>query len=189
MGSSNPSQWDLDRLARTRWSSSGKALAACALAGWLLAGCGFSHLAFTTDDRLHFLAPTPRALVRLPVTIRWDISHFEVLSPGSTATGSPSGSEGYFGVFVDRAPVRPGQSISAVADRSCRRTPGCVSAGYLADRGVYTTWEDAVIIRQVRVDSYQSTQTHEATVVLLDPAGRRIGESAWYIDFRMKKPQ
>jgi hypothetical protein len=145
--------------------------AACALA-LLLTGCGLSNLAFTADKRLHFLTPAPRALVRLPVTIRWRISGFG----------------GSFAVFVDRAPVGPGQPVSAVADRSCRRTPGCVNPGYLADRGVYTTGQDAVTIRQVTVDSYQSTQTHEATVVLLDPAGRRIGESAWYVDFRMKKP-
>ena len=162
------------------------AAAGFALAAWLVAGCGFSNLAFRTDHRLHFLTPAPRAVVRLPVTIRWDMSGFTLVAPGTVATASSTTGAGYFAVFVDRAPVRPGQALDTVADRSCRRTPGCVTAGYLADRGVYATWQDEVTIRQVSVDTYQSTQTHEATVVLLDSAGRRIGESAWYIDFRMK---
>lgn len=164
------------------------AAAGLGLAAWLVAGCGFSNLAFTADSRLHFVSPKPRALVHLPVTLRWAISGFRVVAPGTNPATAESPGEGYFAVFVDRAPVQPGQPLDAVADRSCRRTPGCVNAGYLADRGVYAAWQDQITIRQIDVTSYQQTETHEATVVLLDPAGRRIGESAWYIDFRMKKP-
>lgn len=160
------------RSRRSHWAG---ATVACVLATGLLAGCGFSNLAFRVDNRLHFVSPRARALVRLPVTIRWTMSKM---------SGSDS-----FAVFVDRAPVQPGQSLSAVADKSCRSTPGCVSTGYLANRGVYATLEDQVTIRQVNVDTSQSTQTHEATVVLVDRSGRRVGESAWYIDFRMHNPR
>lgn len=161
-------------------------LAALAAALALVASaCGVSNLAFFVDNRLHFVAPKPRAMVSLPVTISWRMADFDVVSPGTLPVSSRSG---YFAVFVDRAPIRPGQTVAAVADRRCRRTPGCVDAGYLADRGVYTTTEDFVTLRQVsNLNSYQSVQTHEVTVVILDSAGKRIGESAWYLDFRMRR--
>ena len=157
---------------------------AAALA-FLTSACGVSNLAFFVDNRLHFVAPKPRAMVSLPVTISWRMADFDVVPPGTLPVSSRSG---YFAVFVDRAPIRPGQTVAAVADRRCRRTPGCVNAGYLADRGVYTTTEDFVTLRQVsNLNSYQSVQTHEVTVVILDSAGKRIGESAWYLDFRMRR--
>jgi hypothetical protein len=149
-------------------------------------GCAVSNLQFVADNRLHFVAPRSRALVQLPVTLRWSITDFTVVPPGTVPVSSH---QGYFAVFVDRSPVKPGQTVAAVADSSCRRTPGCMNAGYLADRGVYTASADEVKLSQIAsVNSYQKVQTHEATVVLLDSAGRRVGESAWYLDFRMKAP-
>ena len=145
-----------------------------------------SNLQFVADERLHFVAPRSRALVQLPVTLRWAMSDFTVVPPGTVPVSSR---QGYFGVFVDRSPVKPGQTVAVVADASCRRTPGCLNAGYLADRGVYTASTDEVTLSQIAsLNSYQKVQTHEATVVILDSAGRRIGESAWYLDFRLKAP-
>jgi hypothetical protein len=164
----------------------GRPLAALAGAlAFFTSACGVSNLAFFVDNRLHFVAPKPRAMVSLPVTISWRMTGFDVVPPGTLPVSSRSG---YFAVFVDRAPIRPGQTVAAVADRRCRRTPGCVNAGYLADRGVYTTAQDSLTLRQVsNLNSYQSVQTHEVTVVILDSAGKRIGESAWYLDFRMRR--
>lgn len=151
----------------------------------LTSSCGVSNLAFFSDHRLRFVSPGPRALVKLPVTIRWKMRDFSVVAPGTPPVSSRSG---YFAVFVDRAPVRPGQTVAAVADRACRRTPGCVNAGYLADRGVYTTTSDSLTLTEIaNLNTYEKTQTHEATVVVLDSAGRRIGESAWYLDFRVRR--
>jgi hypothetical protein len=111
---------------------------------------------------------------------------FDVVAPGTQPVSNASG---YFAVFVDRAPVAPGQSVDAVADHTCRRTPGCLNGGYLADHGVYVTSTDYAILSVVPpLNRYQKVQLHEATVVLLDSAGRRIGESAWYLDFRVKEP-
>lgn len=151
----------------------------------LTSACGVSNLAFFTDNRLHFVSPSARALVKLPVTIRWRISGFSVVPAGTLPVSSRSG---YFAVFVDRAPIKPGQTVAATADRQCRRTPGCVNAGYLADRGVYTSVSDSLTLTQIaNVNTYENLQTHEATVVILDSSGRRIGESAWYLDFRMRR--
>jgi hypothetical protein len=159
-----------------------------ALLVFALAGCSFQNLAFVTDTRLQILSPTQQALVHLPVTIRWRMRDFTVAPPGS---GTPSKDAGYFAVFVDRAPVRPGQTLRAVAsgDDSCLHTAGCPNAAYLAEHGVYTTTADQIALAVIpSLNNYQQVQLHEVTIVLLDTAGRRIGESAWYVDFRLKEP-
>ena len=171
------------RPARSR--RGGRVAALLAALAVLASGCSFSDLAFTKDYRLHFSAPRSRALVKVPVTVRWNMSDFSVTPAGS---GAPSSKAGYFAVFVDRAPIKPGETLRSIADRSCKLTKGCPDAAYLAQRGVYATTAPSVTLQQVpAVNSYQKVQTHEVTVVLLDTAGRRIGEAAWYVDFRMKK--
>ncbi|MHB2022122.1 MAG: hypothetical protein ACYCO3_02135 [Mycobacteriales bacterium] len=156
------------------------------LAVLLSAGCAVQNLAFVTDTRLSIISPKDRVLVHLPVTIRWRMREFTVAGPGSAPV---SKNVGYFAIFVDRAPVRPGQSLRAVAasDQACMHTPGCPNASYLAERGVYTTTKDYLTLTQVaEVNTYQQVQLHTVTIVLLNTAGRRIGESAWYVDFRLK---
>jgi len=163
------------------------AAAGALLVATLLPGCGVHDLSFTTDTRLHITGPKSRAVVTLPVTISWTIKDFSVVPPG---TAAPSSRAGYFVVFLDRAPIRPGQTVAVVADRECRRTPVCVNATYLAVRGVYTTETDSLTLNELaQVNDYQSVQLHEATVVLVDASGRRIGESAWYVDFRVRRLQ
>jgi hypothetical protein len=137
---------------------------------------------------VHFVAPRSRALVVAPLTIRWTVSGFAVRRPG---TGPPSRAAGYFAVFVDRAPVRPGDTLAAVAagDPRCLHQPGCPDADYLAQRRVYTTFKPQItlpLIAPIAGDTSR-VQTHAVTVVLLDTAGHRIGESAWELDFRMRR--
>jgi len=151
---------------------------------FVLASCSVSNHSVFNDHRFHFVAPASRAHVRLPVTLRWTMRDFTRAAPGGS---EPSRRRGYFAIFVDRPPVGPGQTLRAVADRdtSCRRTPGCPDTSYLADRQIYTTAGDRFVLNRVPdfVDNREKQQLHEATVVLLDTAGRRIGESAWYLDF------
>ena len=159
-----------------RRRSAGRAAATATVAAVALAGCGASNLAFRTDHRVHITAPPSRALVQAPVTLRWNVSP----RPAAATT---------FAVFVDRAPVKPGQTLRAVAagDSSCQHAAGCPDAQYLADRQVYTTADTSLTLQGVAsMNSYQTTQLHEATIVLLDASGRRIGEAAWYVDFRMR---
>jgi hypothetical protein len=152
-----------------------------------LAGCGVSNLAFATDDRLTFSAPAKRALVSQPVTLQWRVKGFAVRPAG---TAPPKKSEGYFGIFLDRAPIRPGRTLRDVAhgDKTCRPSDGCPSPQYLADRGVYTTIDSTYELRRIAaLNNHERTQLHEATIVLLDTAGRRVGEGAWYVDFRLRR--
>jgi len=141
----------------------------------LLGACS-SNLNFRVDNRLHWDAPAVRALVTLPLPIAW------------TMTDRPAGS---FAVFVDRAPVRPGRTLSSVAagDRACRSDRSCPDAEYLSQRQVYATNAPSMILTHVAplLASKDGVQVHQVTIVLLDPSGRRIGESAWTREFRLRK--
>jgi hypothetical protein len=89
-----------------------------------------------------------------------------------------------FGVFVDRQPMRPGQSLRVFGDDACKRTRGCPDAHYLAQRRVYVTTEEGLSLDALpsHLDRYSGT-AHEITVVLLDADGRRIGEAAYTVEF------
>lgn len=165
----------------------GRGWAVAVTAAVLMAGCSLSNLQFIKDNRLHFISPAARQLVATPVTVRWSITGFRVEKPASSP---PSTDAGYFAIFVDRAPIQPGQNLLSLADRSCRDTPGCFNAQYLADRNVYTTTTDSFTIPQVpSLNSYENVQVHEVTIVLMNTVGQRIGESAWYLDFRLRANQ
>ena len=155
------------------------------------AGCGIAHpqdLNFTVDKRLQFQAPPARALVTAPVTVRWTMAGFRTEPAGSGAAGPDAG---YFAVFVDRAPIRPGQTMRAVAtgDELCLHQPGCPDAAYLAARQIYTTTATSLTLPQIPPLSgnVQRVQYHTVTVVLMDTTGHRIGESAWELDLRMRR--
>ena len=86
-------------------------------------GCVPHGLAFVQDKRVDVVAPKSHSTVRLPVTIRWTVHDFRVTGPSHSSNPDA----GYFGVFVDRAPVPPGKPLSYVAhgDQLCQATPGC----------------------------------------------------------------
>lgn len=158
--------------------------AAAAATTLLVSGCRLSDLAFTQDHRLTVLAPEHRAEVERPVTIRWQMSDFRVAPPGSEPS---SRGAGYFGLFVDRPPVRPGATIaSAVTHNDLCQVPACTSPADLARQGIYTTTKEIYTLRSVPdLDTTESEQLHTVTIVLLDTAGHRIGESAWLVQFRL----
>ncbi len=139
-------------------------------------------LAFVQDDRLEIVAPEDRAKVELPVTIDWTIEDFEVTGP----TGATDPDAGYFAVFFDETPIPPGRTLEYLArdDARCRNTEGCPDRVYLADRGIYETSDTELTVKRLPdLDAFEGHELHEATVILLDGSGRRIGESAWFISF------
>ncbi len=139
-------------------------------------GCGFSNLNFRTDHRLHWTTPKDRALVPVPFTVSWTF---------------PSLQGGSFAIFVDRAPIKPGQTLRAVAggDKSCKIDPTCPSTDYLNQRRVYTTTLTSLSLSQVLplTGNRDSVQLHQLTVVVLDRSGHRVGESAWTREFKVRK--
>ena len=168
-------------------------LARCAalLAVLPLAGCGLTHLQdlnFRVDDRLHFTSPEDRSTVARSFTVTWTMSDFTVAPLGSAP---PTRDAGYFGVFVDRSPIKPGQTMKSVFsdDQACQRNPRCPTTKQLKDLGIYSTTGTTLRINQignVRGDR-ERLQHHSITVVLMDTAGHRIGESAWELDVRIPK--
>jgi len=163
-----------------------------ALAGMVvLSGCGITHLqdlSFKVDNRLHFTAPKARSKAHQPLTLSWTMKHFRVTVAGSEP---PSRDAGYFAIFIDRAPVKPGQTLRAVAsgDQSCERDPKCPDADYLLAHGVITTTATSLrlpLISNLPGDT-EKVQGHAITIVLMDTTGHRIGESAWELDFRLPK--
>ena len=154
----------------------------------VLAGaCVPQGLALVQDDRVEIVAPVARATVREPVTIRWRVDGFRI----SGRDGRDEPDAGYFGMFVDTNPVPPGKPLSWVAhdDRRCQSTPGCPDATYLADHRTYAVTTTSFTLSVLPdLDTYSGHELHEVTVVLLDGTGRRIGESAWYVDFYFDRP-
>ncbi len=155
----------------------------CALS---LSGCGAGNLQFRQDDRLSFQAPGNRDRVTLPVTVAWTMKDFQVVG----LDGSRSESKGVFAVFVDRAPMPVGKNLRWLArnDTSCARDPRCPGAEYLSDQGVFLTTTPSVRLEQLpRASDGVGDEQHFVNVVLLDGAGARIGESAWYRPFQTRR--
>jgi hypothetical protein len=171
-------------LRRPRRPASVAALLGACLA---LTACVPQGLAFRTDERLTFVSPDDRSTVSLPVTIDWDIRDFDIVGPGSGTDED----EGYFAVFVDRAPMPPGESLRWLArkDSSCRADDGCPDEEYRNARGVFTTTETELVLEQLprTTDREDRKERHRVVVVLLDGESRRIGESAFEIAFDVER--
>ncbi|MFN2595093.1 MAG: hypothetical protein ABR579_09430 [Actinomycetota bacterium] len=154
----------------------------------LMSGCALSGLAFEQDQRLQFEAPSYRQKVNLPYTIRWSMSDFQVTGE----TGQSAESSGYFEVLFDTGPQPPNEGVDYFArdDRSCVASDGCPDRHYLAQQGVYTTTDQFFRVHHLApapgVDlSRGQPDIHDVTIVLLNGAGKRIGESSWTTSFEI----
>ena len=164
---------------------------ACAvlLAALPLSGCGLTHLQdlnFRVDKRLHFTTPKDRSTQSRPLTVSWTMSDFRIAPKGSEP---PSRGAGYFAVFVDKTPIKPGKTMKSLAsnDQACKVDPKCPDRNYLEGLGVYETTATTITLKQisnVRGDK-EHLQHHYIDVVLMDTAGHRIGESSWELDVRL----
>lgn len=151
-----------------------------------LSGCGIRGLNFVEDERVQIISPPHRSEVMLPVTVRWSVEDFEITGP----SGDEGGDAGYFGVFVDRAPPAPGQSLTSLVadDPVCKATPGCPDEAYLAGQRAYTTSNTHFTIERVpELTDDRTREVHEVTIVLLDGKGHRIGESAFRVEFYVRR--
>lgn len=147
-----------------------------------LTACGVNGLSFVQDERVDIVRPGDRDEVQVPVTIEWTVKDFAV-GPGA----------GSFGVFVDRAPQRSGKTLSWLfrGDDSCKGADGeklCATPEFLAQRNVFQTSDTEFTIEIVPklTGNERRREFHEATIVLLDEQGRRIGEGAWSVQFEVK---
>ena len=146
----------------------------------VLPACGSGHFQFVADHRLHITAPRARSTVSLPMTVRWSFDDFQV--------GQVAGS---FGVFIDRTPIPAGKDLKWVArkDESCQPRTGCPDESYFTSRQIFTTTKSEMTFAQLPKPGshYRGPENHTVTVVLLDADGHRVGESAWYVDFKVHR--
>lgn len=147
--------------------------------------CLPQDLAFRVDERVMIIEPRNREIVSLPVTVRWEVENFEVVQQPE----APRDGAGYFAVFVDQSPMPPGKTVAWLVkdDRSCDPSDGCPDAEYLRERGVYLSTDTQVLVEELPQRRDGRRERHTATVVLLDGAGRRIGESVFFVDFEVDR--
>jgi hypothetical protein len=147
----------------------------------VLPACGSSQFQFVADHRLHITAPRQRSTVSLPVTVRWRYDDFNVKEPDG----------GSFAVFVDHTPIPGGKTLAWLArnDQTCKTTPGCPDPSYFTSRQIFSTDESEMTFKQLPAPghAHRGPENHTVTVVLLDHTGQRVGESAWYVDFTLKR--
>ena len=168
-------------LARPPQRAPAAAVLAMAL---LLSGCAVRGLGFREDDRVKIVSPKNHSMLTLPVTVRWTTKDFRVTGPG----GTPTDDAGYFAVFLDRAPQPPGETIEwhAKEDRGCFRSRGCPDETWFKEHNIFPTTASSFTIDVLPTRTKEDRRVlHEVTIVLLDAAGRRIGESAFWVEFRV----
>ena len=118
---------------------------------------------FRNDHRVEILTPEKYATVAQPLTVRWHAKDFD----------PPD--DGRFLVFVDRDPQPPGQT----------------TAYFRRDRrDIHETTSTRLTIETFtpRPGANDSERNlHDVTVVLVDTRGRRIGESAGFVEFTVRR--
>ncbi len=165
-----------------RRSVSAIAAAICVIcsAAITLSGCSVAQLGamqFRKDNRLTYTSPRARSLVTLPVLISWRFTAEDGNVPQQ------------YGVFVDRSPMAVGKGLADLAsgDDSCGGDSHCPDASYLASLGVYVTTDERLPLDVLPRVGGVGDEQHTVTVVPLDRAGIRRSESAWYVDFRLRR--
>lgn len=170
-----------------------RSLAAAGLVALIAAGAtacsSLDGLRFTNDHRLTLLEPTASSTVTLPFTVSWRVRDFTPVKIGlgdPAQQPAPTPDAGYFAIFVDRAPMPPGQDLKSLVsdDSSCVSRPDCPTPGYLAGRDIFITDQTSYSVQSIQ--STSATASHELSVVLLDSHGRRIGDSSWFVSVNVK---
>lgn len=157
----------------------GRVTAVWMLAALLVGGCDMSRLSPFQDKRIRIVEPENRSSVSLPVTLRWEVDEFTITGRDDQSTADA----GYFAVFVDRPPIPPGRTLEwfAMQDDSCG-VSACGSVDNLED--IYTTEKTSLkLTRLPALFERNALERHEVVIILLDGAGARIGESAFYVRF------
>lgn len=148
-----------------------RVLSAALIGALLLASCRFNGLSLKQDARVDIVFPQDRSEVELPMNVQWKAEGF---------TGS-------YAVFVDRAPQPPRETVRSLFkdDQDCQRRPDCPDAPYLAAQNIYLTGDRIVSVSQI--PDLEGREFHELTIVLLDEGGRRLNESAFAVEFRVRR--
>jgi hypothetical protein len=144
----------------------------------LLAGCQLHGIDLVQDTRLRINVPVDRSTVTPPIEVRW------------TAHGIPP-AERRFLVIVDGSPQPPGKGVDWFArnDDICRATPGCPDTRYLENQHIFLTRKTRLTIPALAPHPDEPPvrrNRHDVTVVLIDAQGRRVGETAGFVEFTVR---
>lgn len=152
------------------------------------AGCDTSNFAFKIDKSIEVVAPQARQEVSLPLTIRWTDS-----KPPTTLKLAPRDSDaGYYGVFLDAAPLGPGKTLRSLLPKStvCDAAQGCPTADQLAEVGAYLTAKPELVLEFVAdlrpTSRGESKDTHEVTIVRMR-GDKRVAETAFRQTFFVRR--
>jgi hypothetical protein len=144
-----------------------------ALLAVVLVACSGSPGRLQADSRVRILEPKPGSTVNGPVVIRWS-STFE---PGE-------GSGRWFMVYVDAAPIPPGQSALVAAIQPCDTVPICLGTGAISGPNVFLTDAHSIDVGSLPAGAGPE---HRFTIVLVDEQGAREGDVAWTASFRVEQ--
>ncbi|MDT7570137.1 MAG: hypothetical protein QOE05_311 [Actinomycetota bacterium] len=151
-----------------------------------LTGCAFQGVNLVQDNRVEITQPRDRAEVTLPVTVRWTYKDLKIV--GDTAAGKDAVQ---FAVFIDRAPMPRGKDVRWLArdDQVCRHVPTCPDAEWLRARNIAVQAATTMVIDAIPDNrrNKRGADQHEVTIVLLDAAGRRTGESSFSVEFSVRR--
>lgn len=139
----------------------------------LLTSCATSGLAFRQDDRLQLVELRDRDTITLPYQL--DFTFDGELPAPATA----------FAVLVDWTPPAPGDALTELFDDdpACSGPLGCPD-GYLERNRIHVVTDGPVMITDVPAGNGRG-DFHEVTVVLVDDAGRRVGETSAFARFEV----
>ena len=124
-----------------------------------VSGCADGYL-FRNDHRITIETPGSFATVRQNVTVRWAATDFQ----------APR--DGRFAVLFDLSPPSPGDTLADIPPLERQFV-----------KVVDTTQVQAPTFVHDSTATGPLQDHHEVTVILLDPQGRRIGETAGYVEF------
>jgi hypothetical protein len=132
---------------------------------------------FTSGDQFRVLAPQSEARASLPLSIRW------------RAPKLPAGDS--FALFVDRAPMRPGNTLRSLMDKSCKRTPGCPDESTLEGNNIYITTQTSLQLTSLGKTGIRDRGTgkeiHSLRIVEVNGTGHRVGEGFASVEFVVER--
>jgi hypothetical protein len=137
---------------------------------------GDESVALRQDTRVRVVAPAHLEDVRLPVELRWQVTDRDLadrLEEGAV----------YFAVCIDRPPIAPHENLSSLLTRDCLQADDCPTRSWFAERHVHLTRGTTLSLSVVPQRLGGAGELHQATIVLTDHVGTRIGESAWTARF------
>jgi len=139
-------------------------------------GCSSQAMLFIKDTRVHIVQPTENSRHSLPLHLQWT---------GNNVAGAR------YALFFDSPPVRPGQSLLSLVDKQdpCRADNSCLGSSSLTDKYVFVTKATHLDVDLLpdRRKSHSSLDDHLLTIVMVDGAGRRIGEAAYLRTFTLDR--